>query len=95
VISAYYFVIHLHLGLWGVTLAGCLSIGSALILINVYHFSCEELAETVVKFDSTVFDREGLMQFVNLAIPSLIVASLNWWIWEVYILVAGLISVTD
>jgi hypothetical protein len=55
----------------------------------------EDLKETRVKFDSRVFEREGLTQFIKLAIPSMIVVSLNWQIWEVYILLAGLISVGD
>jgi Na+-driven multidrug efflux pump len=33
--------------------------------------------------------------FLSLAIPSVLIFWINWWIWELIVLISGLISVND
>lgn len=90
------FVIQEGLEIVGLSISGTISLGIAYCLLLSYQYIDEELKKSLVKFDFvSVFDSVGLLQFIMLAIPSLIIASVYWWIWEVYILLSGSISVND
>jgi MATE family multidrug resistance protein len=93
ILWSYILVIHFDMGLLGVGIAGAISFLTSYILLLSYQHSQEDFKETIVLMDSKIIDREDLTQFIHLALPSLAINSLNWWIWEVCILFAGLLSV--
>ena len=46
-------------------------------------------------FDRRVFDIEGIRQYANVGVPNVILLYMNFWIWELMILLSGLLSVHE
>jgi Na+-driven multidrug efflux pump len=83
------------MGLTGIGIAGAISFGLQLTFINLYTYHSKDIKFNVSICDPRIYDKVELKQFLNLAIPSVVIFWINWWIWEVILLVSGLISVND
>lgn len=46
-------------------------------------------------FDKRVFDLEGIRQYVNIGVPNVILTYMNFWTWELMVLLSGLLSVHE
>lgn len=46
-------------------------------------------------FDKRVFELEGIRQYANVGVPNVILLYMNFWIWELMILLSGLLSVHE
>lgn len=46
-------------------------------------------------FDKRVFDLEGIRQYANVGIPNAFLLYMNFWIWELMVLLSGLLSVPE
>lgn len=95
---SYLLVIKMDWKILGTGLAGLLSFVTQLSLCQLYCYSRSELREPAqVKgmFNSTTFKSSGFWQFINLAIPSCMILWCNYWIWELSMVIAGLIGVVD
>ena len=53
----------------------------------------EDLREAWILPDSRVFGKVGA--YISLAIPSTMMICLDWWVWELMILFAGMIGVVE
>lgn len=91
----YYFAIYLDLELTGIGIAGAISFGLQLLFINLYTYHSKDIKFTVSIYDPRIYQKDEFNEFLNLAIPSVLMFWINWWIWEVMLLVSGLISVDD
>ena len=91
----YLFFIYLDLGLTGLGIAGAISNGLQLMFINLYTCYSKDVKFSVSIFDKRIYQKDEFNQFLNLAIPSVLIMWLNWWIWELMLLVSGFISVDD
>ena len=46
-------------------------------------------------FDRRVFDFDGIRQYLNIGLPNVILLYMNFWVWELMILLSGLLSVHE
>jgi multidrug resistance protein, MATE family len=57
------------------------------ILLQVYSWQQEELKEAMIWPDARIF--LGLKEYISLAVPTTIMICLDWWVWELMILMCG------
>lgn len=91
----YIFVVDYDLKLTGIGIAGAFSFILQNILIIIYTCTSKDLQFTASIFDKRIYKKDEFKLFLSLAIPSVIIFWINWWIWEVITLIAGVISVND
>lgn len=91
----YIFVVYFDLELVGIGIAGAVSLGIQNLFLQVYTYFSEELKYTATIFSPQVYKKEEFKQFVKVAMPSVFMFWINWWIWEVIVLITGTISVDD
>lgn len=68
----------------------------ALILMLIYQNNLPEIKKAKCSmFDKRVFDIEGIRQYAHVGVPNVILLYMNFWIWELMILLSGLLSVHE
>jgi hypothetical protein len=85
----------MDLKLTGIGIAGAISFLLQNILLNIYACRSKDLKFEASMFDQRIYQKDEFKLFLNLAIPSVLIFWINWWIWEVITLITGLISVND
>lgn len=91
----YVFVVYLDLELIGIGIAGAISLGLQNLFLIAYTKSSHDLQYKASIFSSQVCNLEEFKLFVKVALPSVFMFWINWWIWEVIVLITGTISVED
>jgi Na+-driven multidrug efflux pump len=95
---SYFLVIKMDMQLLGTGVAGFLSFVTQLLLCQLYCYFRGELREPAhvkAMCSASTYNSSGFSQFINLAIPSCMVLWCNYWIWELSMVIAGLIGVID
>jgi len=59
----------------------------------VFTYKQEDLREAWIMPDYRVFS--GVTAYVRLAVPSTIMMCLEWWVWEVMVLISGWLGVVE
>ena len=85
------FVNYYELGIAGVAISGAISNFLGFSISVIYANIIFKDEEYNLKF-SSIIEKESLMNFFELAFPSAVMIWLNWWIWEVLILLSGVLE---
>ena len=91
----YIFVVYFDLELTGIGIAGAISFGIQNAFLILYTRQSQELNYKASMFCSQVCKPEEFKLYVKVAMPSVFMFWINWWIWEVIVLITGTISVND
>ena len=90
------FVVQHNLGIFGLGLANCITYAVALTLVMIYQTNLPEIQKAKCSmFDKRVFDLEGIRQYTSVGVPNVLLLYMNFWIWELMILLSGLLSVHE
>lgn len=88
------FVVQLDLQIVGLGIANAITFSLALIAMLIYQSQLQDIQKSACSlFDKRVFDSEGLKQYANVGFPNVLLLYMNFWIWELMILLSGLLSV--
>ena len=93
VFHCWLFLVYLEMGIEGlgiaVTLTQVVVFVGMLILTNMQ----EDLKEALIPFDKRAF--QDLSPYFNIAFPGYVMLALEWWVWELMILISGLLGVEE
>lgn len=89
------FVINRKMGIAGIGYANAIS--QFIVFLSLFMFTTcmPDLKEAITMPDSRIFELQGIKDYMNLAVPSTIMITLDWWVWEFMILISGLIGVKE
>jgi MATE family multidrug resistance protein len=93
VLWSYIFVIHLGYGIIGTGISNVITTTLIFVLLLVYTNTQDDIAEAVQMPDSRVFD--DMYEYFSIGIPSTIMLCLDWWVWELLILISGYLGVHE
>ncbi|KAL2920591.1 Protein DETOXIFICATION 49 [Bienertia sinuspersici] len=88
----YLLVVHLNLGIKGVAFAGVLTNYNIIIFLSIYIFfskTCKKGLTTTTNINDCF---HGYKKLLQLAIPSCISVCLEWWWYEIMILLCGVLT---
>jgi Na+-driven multidrug efflux pump len=81
------------MGIKGLALASVIRELCGYVLLLIYTNNQEDISEAVFMPDSESFDNLG--EQIKLAVPAAIMVMLEWWIWELMILISGYLGVAE
>ena len=83
------FVIKLELGITGTGIANVIT--NTIFFATLYTFTHyqEDLKEAIFMPDRRTLDSTGIKEYVKLGVPSIIMICLDWWVWELMVLMCG------
>jgi MATE family multidrug resistance protein len=92
-LASIYFVVYLNLGILGTGYSSACSFLVTFLALIYFSFQQKEIQETMVWPDRRIF--LGLREYLQIAIPSMLMIFLDWWVWELMILLSGYLSVPE
>jgi len=92
-ICCFIFVTYLRKGILGIGIAGSLSNFIKLAALLVHNSKDAEIKEAITWPDRTSFQKLGV--FLSLGLPTLLVICLEWWSYEITVLICGLLGVAE
>jgi MATE family multidrug resistance protein len=86
-------VVHLKLDIRGIGLAVLITELIVFgLLLGFTHYQ-KDIQDALIMPDSRVFD--DLRTFFSIAFPSYVMLALDWWVWELMILISGYLGVQE
>ena len=92
-IASFFFVVYLDLGILGTGYSSACSFFVTFLALIYFSFKQKDIRETMVWPDTRIF--LGLKEYLYIAIPSMLMIFLDWWVWELMILLSGYLSVAE
>jgi MATE family multidrug resistance protein len=92
-IASFYFVVYLDLGILGTGYSSACSFFVTFLALIYFSLKQEDIKETMVWPDYRIFF--GLKEYLYIAVPSMLMIFLDWWVWELMILLSGYLSVPE
>lgn len=84
------------MGIVGIAIAGIITNLTTFMILKVFKNTDKRLICTKVAFfNSSTIDNEGLKEYFYLAAPFFIINFLDFFMWELMTIAAGLLSVED
>lgn len=93
--STYILVVKYDLNIVGTGLANLLTSTLVFFIIHTYCILDPELSDAVKFPDKSVFNIEGIKEYIYIAFPSTVMLCLDWWVWEIMVLISGYFGVTQ
>jgi hypothetical protein len=91
-----YFVVEQGFQIIGISIAGIITNSITFLILKVLKNSRDDLKDTKVPFFvKSTFEKEGLMEYFWLGAPYMLIGFLDYWMWELMTLSAGIIGVDE
>lgn len=87
------FVIHLEFGIVGTGISNVITQSLTFLLLIFYTNTQEDIDQAIQWPDSRIY--EGMSEYFSIGIPSTIMLCLDWWVWELLILISGYLGVHE
>lgn len=87
------FVIWLDYGIVGTGISNVITQSLTFLLLIFYTNTQEDIAKSIQWPNEGVYD--GLREYFAIGIPSTIMLCLDWWVWELLILISGYLGVHE
>ena len=91
----YYFVYVKELGIAGTGYAGSLSNSIIFLSLLIYSYNIADIRKAVQLPDSRLFRLGGILEYLKLGVPAVIMLCLEWWAFEVMTILVGYIGVNE
>lgn len=91
-----YFVVKQGMNIIGISIAGIITNSITFLILKIFKNTHNDLKETKVPFfGKSTFDKEGLVEYFWLGAPYMLICFLDFWMWELMTLSAGILGVDD
>jgi MATE family multidrug resistance protein len=93
-IWCYYFIIYLDLGISGAAFANLLHAFMCFIITSIFLSYFAESKVPLLSLKLGIFDKAHVINYLEIGLPSIFMVCLEWWGFEIIVLMSGMFSET-